>query len=264
MLGLLLTLLSTLDVPPPEATTSLSPPAAVLAALPTDYIGNAAAPGACTGPLPAGGYGVVGLQQQARSAAQGRIAEPPTLFVRLAEDPKAGRVGGCGTPVPAVLHRVTAPPDLRLVAASEPVAPALPTTLEPLSDLTTHRCVTRETLRSYASLVLLGGPLAGFAIELSPSRSLVTARLLDARKSPAVVYPLGRVGVRTLEWCDRTDVAEGACPNPAHGEVRQAVLVGDQLVLTMALGFADVCGQDDLILRAFTLPPAVRRSLPAL
>jgi len=39
------------------------------------------------------------------------------------------------------------------------------------------------------------------------------------------------------------------------------VLAGDQLVLTFALGYADICGQDDLTLRAFALPPAVRRSL---
>jgi len=256
MLGLLLTLLSTLDVPTPAAAATLAPPTWI-SALPPAYLGNATTPGACTGPLPVDGWGVVA-----------RTSEPPTLIVRLTDDPRAGRVGGCGTPWTTALHKLSAPPDLRLIATLTPLTASSIAGAEPVTDLTTHRCVTRKTLRPYASLTLLGGRLDGFAIELSPSRSIVTARLIDARKSsakaaPAVVHPLGKVGVRTLEWCDRTDVAEGHCPNPAHGEIRQAVLVGDQLVLTLALGFADICGQDDLIIRAFALPPAVVRSLPA-
>lgn len=243
MLGLLLTLLSTLEVP-----AAATPPPALLSALSAAYVGHANDPGACSGPLAAGGVGVVS-----------RVGD--ALMIRVTEDPdkpaKLGRLGGCGN-APAAAVRAFSLPDLRPIAANKAPAPDSATSI---ADLVATRCVSRKTLRSYASLVLLGGPLTGFAIELSPSRSIITARLFDARKTPAEVYPLGKVGVRTLEWCDVTDIADGHCPNPANGEVLQAVLVDDRLVLTFALGFGDICGQDDLVLASFPLPPAVRRSL---
>jgi len=247
MLGLLLTLLSTLEVP---ATPSASAPPALLSALPPAYVGNAGQPGACAGPLAPGGFGVVA-----------RIGDQ--LMFRISDNldkpGSPGRVGGCGPAAPSQVHAFSLP-DLRPDRSSA-FAASTASVAESFADLVKVRCVTRKTLRLYASLVLLGGELEGFAIELSPSRSIVTARLFDARKTPAEVYPLGKIGVRTLEWCDRTDVADGHCPNPANGEVLQAVRVGDQLVLTLALGFGDICGQDDLILKSFPLPPTVRHSL---
>lgn len=231
----LLALLLPLIVP----DTNAPAPAAVLATLPREVAGRASDPGVCT--TPRHSFGIVGRAGADWVAWMG---------------PDDGRVASCGEGPAPVLRRLAAG-GFRGLA----VLDAAPAELRPLTDLVAARCVNRETLRPYASLVVLGPPLAGFVIDLMPSRNVVHARLYDTRKSPAEVYPLGKIGVRTLEWCDRTDVADGHCPNPTHGEVRHVAVDDGELVITATLGFADVCGSDDLVVKSFPLPPAVRRAL---
>lgn len=240
----LLALLLPLVIPDPGAPSA--PPTdapvatpAVLAKLPADVAGRATGPGACTAPRST--YGI------AARAGNDWIARM---------DPGEGRIGSCGQVPAPVLRRLAAGSFRSLAVLAAPPADA-----RPLADLVAASCINRDTLRPYGSLVVLGPPLDGFVIDLAPSRNVVHARLYDARKTPAEVYPLGKIGVRTLEWCDRTDVAEGHCPNPTHGEVRHVAVADGELIITATLGFADVCGLDDLVVKSFPLPPAARRAL---
>ena len=230
MLGLLMLLL------PLVAEPTAAP---ALHQIPAEYVGRATEPGACSGPLVDKGIGV-----------SGRFADK--LIVGWTEPP---RIGGCDVVHVPVIKQVTL-----ATGRMEPLAGAPQKTIA-VADSVVSRCVTREALRPYHSLALLGGALEGLAVEITPGRSLVTARLIDARKSPATVHLLGKIGARTLEVCDRTEVAEGHCPNPTHGDIRQVTLVDDRLVITLGVGLADVCGQDDLVIKVFPLPAEVRRSL---
>ncbi len=231
MIALLFALLPLLDP---------APPAPAFGNLPTDYVGLASEPGACSGPLSAKPVGVVG--RFARDKLIAGWTDPP-------------RVGGCDVEHSPKVVEVTLP------SGRIGQLPGAPQKTEDVTDLVARRCVTRKALRPYASLALLSGPLEGFALDLHPGRSLVTARLIDTRKTPATVHLLGKIGARTLEVCDRTEMAEGHCPNPTHGDVRQVHLIDDHLVVTLGVGLADVCGQDDLVLKVFQLPAEVRRSL---
>lgn len=249
VLGLLVMLLPWLEL--------AEPPPVALAALPPGLVGRALEPGACaralTGDTP---YGVIG-----RVPSRASSERTEALLVQASDASASGRVGGCPPDKESVRVHL-AWPALRPIAAP-PVSDDAQAGdgLEPVPDRVSHRCVTRETLRPYASLALLDGPLAGFALELAPGRNSVSARLVDHRSPTVTTYGLGKIGARTLEWCDRTDVAEGHCPNPTHGAILHVALIDDHLVVTLALGRADLCGQDDLVFKALPLPVPIRRSL---
>lgn len=233
--------------------------AALLARVPAEVVGLARDVGACR--RVDDGYGVVGRASDGTLTFVGAGPEPDSLG-------RKDRIGGCNM-VPSYGLATAKIQGLRLVPRADGVsgdvhalrARALGEGLTPVANLVQASCVSRKTLRPVGGLAVLGGPLTGFVLDLVPSRNILTVKLVDARADKVETHVLGKTGVRTLEWCDRTDVAEGFCPNPAHGEVLHAALVEGQLVLTMAIGFADICGQDDLVVKAFPLPAKVMRSL---
>src|SRR5262245_23440745 len=165
MLGLLLFLVPFLDSPS-------APPPELLARLPPAYLGNAAAPGACRGPLPEPRYGVIGKSRG-------------DLLADVASDPSQ-RIGGCDRDAGHALQRLRFP-DLRALDEARSLAqPSVVNQMialvdESCDDLIAWRCVSRTTLRPYASLTLLGGALSGLALDVAPSRTLVTVRLIDTR-----------------------------------------------------------------------------------
>jgi hypothetical protein len=232
---------------------------ALLARVPAEVVGLARDVGACR--RVDDGYGVVGRGSDGTLTFVGAGPEPDSLG-------RKDRIGGCNT-VPSYGLATAKIQGLRLVPRADGVsgdvhalrARALGEGLTPVANLVQASCVSRKTLRPVGGLAVLGGPLAGFVLDLVPSRNILTVKLVDARADKVETHVLGKTGVRTLEWCDRTDVAEGFCPNPAHGEVLHAALVEGQLVLTMAIGFADICGQDDLVVKAFPLPAKLARGL---